>query len=68
MSHIELENHMIKLIQKFATGTKFTLKDLILDPPAQLGRKLYEDVASGKIPNVKCLGNKEDGIEKYEKL
>ena len=68
MSQQELEIHMIQLIEKLATGMEFTLKDLILDPPAQLGRKLYEGVASGKIPNVKCLGNKVDGIERYIKL
>ena len=68
MSQIELEKHMIQLIEKFATDTEFTLKDLILDPPAQLGRKLYEGVVSGKIPNVKCLGKKADGIERYIKL
>lgn len=68
MSQIELEKHMVQLIEKFATDTEFTLKDLILDPPAQLGRKLYEGVVGGKIPNVKCLGKKADGIEWYIKL
>lgn len=68
MSCTELEEHMIQLIEKFATNTEFTLKDLILNPPAQLGKKLYEGVASGKIPNVKCLGKKADNTERYIKL
>ena len=68
MNQSELEQHMIQLIGKLASGTEFDLKDIIPNPQAQLGKKLYEDVNSGKIPNVTCLGKQANGIERYIKL
>lgn len=67
MSQQELEIHMRQLIDKLSTGTVFTLSDIIPDPPALLGRRLYEGVQSGNIGNVCCIG-KSAGVETYKKL
>ena len=67
MSHVELENHMRKIIDKLQPGTVFILRDIISDPPARLGRQLYEDVQSGKIKDV-VLHGKSDGVEQYKKI
>ena len=46
---------------------KLLLNEIIADPPARLGRTLYEAVASGEIKNVKYIGQ-ENGIAVYEKM
>ena len=66
MSYKELETQMKSIISKLQPGTTFLLKDIISDPPAGLGRTLYECVQSGVIPNVRCTG-KTNGVETYEK-
>lgn len=66
MSHTVLENQMKSIISSLKSGTEFMLRDILDNPPALLGRRLYEDVASGDIPNVEYVG-KEDGIDKYIK-
>jgi len=68
MSHKALENQMRATINNLPAGTEFSLKDIIENPPAQLGRKLFEDVASQKIANVICITGKEDSVQKYKKL
>lgn len=67
MSHRALENQMKSIISNLKEGETFMLKDIISDPPARLGRALYEGVQSGDIPKVKCIGPK-DGVEIYMKL
>lgn len=62
-----LENQMKCIILSLAPRTEFVLRDIINDPPALLGRKLYEGVADGTIPNVEYIG-KEEGIDKYKKI
>ena len=49
MSNYEpLINQMRSIIQSLPCGQEFSLSDLLTNPPAQLGRKLFEDVNSGK--------------------
>lgn len=66
MSHTVLENQMKSIISTLESGTTFMLRDILDNPPALLGRRLYEGVESGEIPNVEFIG-KEDGIDKYVK-
>lgn len=67
MSYTALGNQMKSIISNLKPGEKFFLRDIISDPPAQLGRKLYEEVQSGAIPNVRFVA-KIDGADQYEKL
>lgn len=62
-----LENQMRTTINNLPVGTEFQLNDIIANPPAQLGRTLYEDVQSGKIQNVICITQSNDTIQKYRK-
>lgn len=62
-----LENQMRASIDSMSPGYEFEMNDVIANPPAQLGRTLFEAVQSGRIPNVQCLG-KVNGIERYRKL
>ena len=66
MSHKALENQMKSIIKALDSGTEFYLRDIISDPPALLGRVLYEGVADKTIPNVTCLGKIGDA-DKYRK-
>lgn len=66
MSYTALENQMRSIISNLSAGTEFFLRDIIMNPPAQLGRTLFEEVQSGKIPNVECF-EKVDGVEHYRK-
>lgn len=67
MSHKALENQMISIIKNLDAGTEFCLRDIINNPPALLGRVLYEGVANNTIPNVTHIG-KENGVDKYKKI
>lgn len=67
MSYIALENQMRSIISNLPSGEKFFLRDIIPNPPTQLGRTLYQEVQSGAIPNVRYVA-KVDGVEQYEKL
>lgn len=67
MSYTALENQMRSIISSLSSGEKFFLRDIISNPPAQLGRTLYQEVQSGAIPNVQYVA-KVDGVEQYEKL
>lgn len=67
MSYTTLENQMKSIISNLTSGEKFFLRDIISNPPALLGRKLYEGVQSGSIPNVKFIA-KINGADQYEKL
>lgn len=66
MSYTALENQMRSIISNLSAGTEFFLRDIIVNPPAQLGRTLFEEVQSGTIPNVVCF-EKVDGVEHYRK-
>ncbi|MCM1252319.1 MAG: hypothetical protein NC321_05825 [Clostridium sp.] len=68
MSHKVLENQMRSIINNLPTGTEFQLNEIIDNPPAQLGRTLYEDVQNKKIENVICITQANDTIQKYRKL
>lgn len=61
-----LENQMKSIISSMEPGTEFWLRDIINNPPALLGKRLYEWVQSGIIPNVEHIGNV-DGLERYRK-
>lgn len=67
MGFTALENQMKSVIAALDAGTEFYLRNIISDPPAGLGRHLYEGVANGTIPNVAFIGNSE-GIDRYRKL
>lgn len=67
MSYTVLENQMKNIINGLSAGTNFMLRDIINDPPALLGRRLYEGVQSGEIPNV-IYDKKVDGVESYTKI
>lgn len=62
-----LVNQMQSIIVNLPSGKRFLLNEIIADPPARLGRTLYEAVASGEIKNVKYIGQ-ENGIAVYEKM
>lgn len=66
MSYKSLENQMRCIINSLPVGKEFCLNEIIENPPAQLGRTLFEDVQNGKIPNVVCTG-KVKGVEQYKK-
>ena len=56
MSNYEpLINQMRSIIQSMPAGQEFSLSDILVNPPAQLGRRLFEDVNSGKIPMFSIL-------------
>lgn len=67
MSHIVLENQMRTIIEHLPKGKEFYLHDIIENPPAQLGRRLYEDVQNGVIPDVVRI-DPVNGIERYKKI
>lgn len=67
MSHKVLENQMRAIINSLPIGTEFHLNDIIANPPALLGRKLYEDVQRQNIQNVICITQANDAIQKYRK-
>ena len=67
MSYTALENQMRSTISNLSSGTVFFLRDVIINPPAQLGRTLFEEVQNGTIPNVRYLA-KVDGVEQYQKM
>ncbi len=67
MGLVVLENQMKSIINSLPAGTTFMLRDIINDPPALLGRRLYEGVQSGEIPNV-VYNKKIDGVESYTKI
>lgn len=67
MGYEVLRNQMQSVICNLPAGTEFAIKDIISNPPARLGRTLFEEVQNGTIKNVQCLG-KVDGVEQYKKL
>lgn len=67
MSYNVLKNQMRSTINSLPAGEKFFLRDIISNPPAQLGRTLFEEVQSGAIANVKYLSTV-DGVEQYQKM
>lgn len=67
MSYKVLENQMRSIINNLPDGKEFYLHDIIENPPAQLGRTLYEDVQSGRIQNVKRITKEGDTVERYQK-
>lgn len=66
MSYNVLVNQMKSIITNLPPGEKFFLSDIVADPPARLGRTLYDAVVSGDIPNVKYIGQ-EKGTALYQK-
>lgn len=67
MGYKVLENQMRSIINNLDQGKEFSLRDIIQNPPARLGRTLYEAVQNGNIPHVQCIGII-DGVEHYKKL
>lgn len=67
MGYEVLENQMQSVISNLEKGKEFMLKDIISNPPAGLGRILYQKVKSKDIPNVKYMGKKND-VDVYVKL
>lgn len=67
MSYKTLENQMICVINSLPSGKEFCLNEIIENPPAQLGRTLYQYVQSGKISNVVCITPDKSSIQKYRK-
>ena len=68
MSYKTLENQMKSIISNLPAGKEFCLNEIIENPPAQLGRALYEAVQSGEIPNVTCITTAQDSVQKYRKI
>lgn len=66
-TYAELYKKMVSKIDALPKGRKFKLRDLIDTPPTLLGRWLHDNVANGKIKNVKHLGNNGSDAEEYEK-
>lgn len=66
MSYNALVNQMKCIIKSLESGKEFYLSDIISNPPAGLGRILYNGVADSSIPDVTCLGRIGDA-EKYRK-
>lgn len=67
MSYKALVNQMKSIISSLPEGIEFCLNEIIENPPAQLGRTLYEAVQSGEIPNVICITTDSDRVQKYKK-
>ena len=67
MGYQVLENQMKCIIQSLKPGTEFMLRDIIANPPAGLGRKLFEGVQGGEIENVVCI-EQGNGADKYRKI
>lgn len=67
MGYEVLINQMRSAIHSLPVGNEFSLNDIIANPPAQLGRTLYEDVQSGAIPNVICITTNADTVQRYRK-
>lgn len=65
MSYKPLENQMRSIIVSLPPKTIFFLRDIIPNPPAQLGRTLFKEVQRGTIPNVQYL-TKVNGVEQYK--
>ena len=61
------ENLMKCVIKSLDPGEEFVLSDIIDNPPAYLGKILFEGVENGTIPNVEHIGIV-DGVERYRKL
>lgn len=68
MSYKVLENRMRTIINNLSAGKEFQLNEIIENPPAQLGRQLYEDVQNGRIANVICITQSNDTVQKYRKI
>lgn len=60
-------NQMRSIIKSLPSGKEFCLNDILENPPARLGRTLYEDVQSEKIPDVICITTNRDTVQKYRK-
>lgn len=67
MGYEALENQMKSVINSLESGKEFFLRDVMQNPQPMLGRKLYEAVQNGDIPNVKWIENV-DGVNRYKKL
>lgn len=67
MGYEVLINQMRSTIHSLPAGKEFSLNDIIANPPAQLGRTLYEDVQSGATPNVICITTDADTVQRYRK-
>lgn len=67
MSYQSLEEHMKNVIQTMKPGTEFYLSDIIMYPPAGLGRLLFKSVQSGNIKDVICI-EQGKGKDRYRKL
>lgn len=66
-SYTVLENQMKSIVSNLPAGEEFMLRDIINAPPALLGRRLYEGVQRGEIPNV-VYNKKVNGVESYTKI
>lgn len=62
-----LESQMKSIIENLKPGTEFALSDIIMYPPAGLGRKLFEAVQCGEIKDVICI-EQGKGKDRYRKL
>lgn len=47
---------------------EFVLRELIVTPPALIGRWFYENVNNGLVKNVEHIGKAEGGVEKYKRI
>lgn len=68
MSYNAKKHAMKASIDSMEKGEKFKFNDVASDAPIVLGRRLYSDVKSGKIENVKCITKPDDNVQEYEKL
>ncbi len=54
-------------IQAVPSGIRFRLRNLLSNPPAGVGRKLCQDVLSGKYPDVRVASQDKESVI-YEKI
>lgn len=67
-NYADLFKKAVREIASKKIGDEFFVRDLIPNPPALLGRWIYEAVRDMKIKQVKHLGNDGMNPERYKKI
>ncbi|MBS5909141.1 hypothetical protein ABEO75_18355 [Paenibacillus macerans] len=67
VSFIDLYKEAVSTINSLEPGSEFVLRDIISNPPALLGRYIFEAVENGNIKNVSFEGKDGLGAIKYKK-
>ena len=59
---------LLNKISSLSKDKKFVLRELIVTPPALIGRWFYENVNKGLVKNVELIVKAEGGVEKYKRI